>query len=132
MHFVAERVLPAYVLALGQALDDAIDRLPGGSLRTALSRLRRRLGQRRTPLRLNALHRLATIGEIEGWIEPEEAIVIRKLAYRVEFYARRSQVSRSDRNWWDRGTVRPRDFDTGRPWSQGAGTTPEGHDRDAV
>lgn len=90
MRFVAERVLPAYLQALEQALDAAVGRLPAGRVRWALLRLRRRLASDGGRLRFGALHRLATIAEVQGWLEPEEAIVIRKLAYRVAFYARRA------------------------------------------
>ena len=94
MHFVAERVLPAYLQALEQALDTAVGRLPAGRVRWALLRLRRRLSTDGGRFRFGALHRLATIAEIQGWLEPEEAIIIRKLAYRVAFYARRAAEAR--------------------------------------
>ena len=91
MQFVAERILPAYVRALEEALDATLERLPAGRLRAAVLRLRRRLTRDETSHRFGALHRLATLGEIQGWIAPEEAIVIRKLAYRVAFYSRRAE-----------------------------------------
>lgn len=84
MRFVAERILPAYLAALDAALLEAASRLPGGPWRHALLRLRtraaRRSGARR---RLAALQRLALVGEAQGWLSPDEAIVLRKLAYRV-------------------------------------------------
>jgi len=89
MRFVAERILPVYLNALERALDDAVARLPEGSLRGALLRLRRRATRDVTWARCESLHRLAIIGEAQGWLATEEAIVIRKLAYRVGFLTRR-------------------------------------------
>ncbi len=121
MRFVAERVLPAYLRALEDALDTAIRRLPVGHLRTILTRLRRRLGHHRTPFRLGALERLAIIGEIEGWLEPEEAIIIRKLAYRVAFFVRRAEEARDERRAKrdenEESTHRPRDREIVGPWA---------------
>jgi hypothetical protein len=89
MRFVAERILPAYLSALEQALDDAVSRLPEGTLRASLLRLRRRASRDEAQFRFQALHRLAILGEAQGWLAAEEVIVIRKLAYRVAFLARR-------------------------------------------
>lgn len=83
MRFVAERILPAYVAALDQALADAAARLPMGRWRRALLRLRRRAGRGSARERLASLQRLALVGEAQGWLSVEEAIVLRKLAYRV-------------------------------------------------
>ena len=107
MRFVAERVLPAYLQALEQALDAAVGRLPAGRVRWALLRLRRRLDTDGGRLRFGALHRLATIAEIHGWLEPEEAIVIQKLAYRVAFYVARAEGVGKGDGPWDRETVGP-------------------------
>jgi hypothetical protein len=95
MKFVAEALLPGYLASLEAALDDAFDRLPPGSTRETLARLRRRLQKPETAPRFESLHRLATLGEAQGWLSPREAITIRKLAYRCAFYLRRSVESRS-------------------------------------
>jgi hypothetical protein len=42
-------------------------------------------------VRLDALHRLAVVAEDEGWLDAGEAIVLRKLAFRVAFYLRRRE-----------------------------------------
>lgn len=91
MLLVAERAFPTYVAALEQSLDQAVDRLPAGRLRTALIRLRHRLGHDQGHFRFGTLHRLAAIAEAQGWLCPEEAIVIEKLARRVAFYADRTE-----------------------------------------
>jgi hypothetical protein len=83
MRFVAERLLPAYIAALDAALLDAAARLPRGPWRRALLRLRTRAGRNGTRERLAALQRLALVGEANGWLSPDEAIILRKLAYRV-------------------------------------------------
>ena len=44
-------------------------------------------------VRLDALHRLAVVAEDEGWLDAGEAIVLRKLAFRVAFYLRRRQAT---------------------------------------
>lgn len=90
MRFVAERILPAYVLALDQALAEAASRLPAGRWRKALLRLRRRAGQPSARARLESLQRLALVGESQGWLTVEDAIVLRKLAYRVALLEERS------------------------------------------
>ena len=95
MQFVAERILPAYLDALDRALEDAVARLPEGTLRATLMRLRRRGGREGAWDRFGALHRLAILGEAQGWLRPEEAIVIRKLAYRVAFLTMRAGGSQS-------------------------------------
>ena len=105
MFFVAERVLPSYVAALERSLDEAVDHLPAGRLRIALIRLRRRLGRDRAHFRFGALSRLATIAEAHGWLRPEEAIVIEKLAYRVAFYARRAGQEGDERREARDGSV---------------------------
>ena len=93
MQFVAERILPAYLDALDRALEDALARLPEGALRATLMRLRRRGGREGAWDRFGALHRLAILGEAQGWLRAEEAIVIRKLAYRVAFLTMRAGSS---------------------------------------
>jgi hypothetical protein len=96
MPCVAERILPVYVAALERTLDEAIARLPAGPLRVALLRLRRRLRSDAAGLRLGALHRLAILGEAQGWLRDEEMIVIRRLAYRVEFLLGRLDSERRE------------------------------------
>ncbi len=90
MHFVAEAILPSYLEALQRVLDDAMERLPPGGPRRILARLRRRLRKPATALRFESLHRLVTLGEAQGWLTTDEAITIRKLAYRCSFYLRRA------------------------------------------
>lgn len=91
MQFVAEAILPTYLEALQRALDNAVERLPMGAPRRILTRLRRRLGKPHTAPRFESLHRLATLGEAQGWLSIDEAITIRKLAYRCAFYLRRAE-----------------------------------------
>jgi hypothetical protein len=95
MQFVAEAILPSYLEALQKAIEDAIGRLPPGSPRRILARLRRRLKKPATAPRFESLHRLATMGEAQGWLTTDEAITISKLAYRCSFYLRRSAESDS-------------------------------------
>jgi len=90
MSTVAERILPAYRSALDQALLDAARQLPPGRWRRALLRLRRRTGHGTGRARLAALQRLALVGEAEGWLDTEEAIVLRKLAYKVAILEERA------------------------------------------
>jgi len=52
-------------------------------------RLTRAPRSRSAPVRLDALHRLAVVAEDQGWLDAGEAIVLRKLAFRVAFYLRR-------------------------------------------
>ena len=56
------------------------------SLQLGLARAPRYGGAR---VRVEALHRLAVVAEDEGWLDAGEAIVLRKLAFRVAFYLRR-------------------------------------------
>lgn len=91
MQFVAEAILPTYLEALQRALDDAVARLPQGSPRRILTRLRRKLAKPASAPRFETLHRLATMGEAQGWLTTDEAITIRKLAYRCAFYLRRAE-----------------------------------------
>jgi hypothetical protein len=90
MTIVAERLLPAYRSALDQALVDAAEQLPQGRWRKALLRLRRRTGAEGARKRLAALERLAQLAESRGWLCAGEAIVLRKLAYRVAVLEERS------------------------------------------
>jgi hypothetical protein len=83
MTIVAERLLPAYRSALDQALVDAAEQLPEGPWRKALLQLRRRTGSEGARDRLASLERLAQLAEARGWLGAGEAIVLRKLAYRV-------------------------------------------------
>lgn len=83
MTIVAERVLPAYRAALDQALLDAARQLPEGRWRRALLQLRRRTGSASAQERLAALGRLTLLAEAQGWLGVGEAIVLRKLAYKV-------------------------------------------------
>lgn len=93
MRFVAEAILPTYLEALEKALEGALERLPPGATRRIIARLRRRLRKPATAPRFDSLHRLATMGEDQGWLSTDEAITIRKLAYRCAFYLRRSSES---------------------------------------
>jgi hypothetical protein len=95
MQFVAEAILPSYLEALQKAIEDAISKLPPGGPRRILARLRRRLKKPATATRFESLHRLATMGEAQGWLTTDDAITIRKLAYRCAFYLRRSSSSES-------------------------------------
>lgn len=92
MQFVAEAILPTYLEALQRALDNAVERLPRGAPRRILTRLRRRLSKPNAAPRFESLHRLATLGEAQGWLTAHEAITIRKLAYRCSFYLRRIEA----------------------------------------
>ena len=49
---------------------------------------------RETRIRVDALHRLAVVAEDQGWLDTGEAIVLRKLAFRVAFYLRRRESTR--------------------------------------
>lgn len=90
MSIVAERVLPAYRAALDRALVDAAARLPEGRWRRALLQLRRRPGGR-ARARLATLERLALLAEAQGWLGAGEAIVLRKLAFKVAVLEEREQ-----------------------------------------
>jgi hypothetical protein len=83
MRFVADRILPSYVAALDRALEDAARHLPHGRWRQVLLRLRHRSRRDSARSRLATLQRLAQIGEAQGWLSVDEAIVLRRLAYRV-------------------------------------------------
>lgn len=96
MQFVAEAILPTYLEALQRALDNAVQRLPHGTPRRMLTRLRRRLTKPDTAPRFESLHRLASLGEAQGWLSTHEAITIRKLAYRCSFYLRRIDGANPD------------------------------------
>jgi uncharacterized protein len=91
MSYVAERMLPAYRSALDQALLDAAQQLPAGRWRRALLQLRRRTGGDTARTRLASLERLALLAETRGWIDAGEAIVLRKLAYRVALLEERAE-----------------------------------------
>ena len=94
MSHVADRMLPAYRSALDQALLDAARQLPPGRWRRALLRLRRRAGSERARARLASLERLALLAETRGWISAGEAIVLRKLAFRVAILEERAATTR--------------------------------------
>lgn len=91
MSIVAERVLPAYRAALDRALVDAAARLPEGRWRRALLQLRRHPGGGRARARLATLERLALLAEAQGWLGAGEAIVLRKLAFKVAVLEEREQ-----------------------------------------
>lgn len=44
-------------------------------------------------LRVRSLHRLAILGEARGWLDAGEAIVLRRLAFRLSFYLKRELVT---------------------------------------
>jgi hypothetical protein len=90
MRFVRDRVLPCYVADLEASLRAILPKLPARRYR----RLVRFLARPLEPRRLNALHGFANLAEAEGWLDPAEAITIRKLAYRVSFYLRRAERER--------------------------------------
>ena len=87
MRFVWDWVLPRYVAELEASLRTILPRLPTRRHRRLVRLLARPLESRR----LNALHGFANLAEAEGWLDPGEAITIRKLAYRVSFYLRRAE-----------------------------------------
>jgi hypothetical protein len=91
MRFVLDWVLPHYVANLETSLRAILPRLPARRHR----RLTQLLAQPLEARRLNALHGFANLAEAEGWLDPAEAITIRKLAYRVSFYLRRAEQDRS-------------------------------------
>lgn len=91
MRFVAQAILPTYLEALEDALDRVVARLPAGRGRRLLLRLRNRLRGAGSGPPYQSLHRLAMIGEAQGWLSPDESITIRKLAYRCAFYLRRAE-----------------------------------------
>ena len=88
---VAERLIPAYTRELQAAVAQAVATLPQGPERAALLRLRRRIGSWRHAERFETLRRLALLGEVEGWLPPEQGMVIRRLAHRVAFCFRRKE-----------------------------------------
>lgn len=90
MRFVRDRVVPSYVADLEASLRAILPKLPARRYR----RLVRLLARPLEPRRLNALHGFANLAEAEGWLDPGEAITIRKLAYRVSFYLRRAERER--------------------------------------
>lgn len=90
MNLVAERILPAYQSALVHALEDAARKMPDPKWRRVLLRLTRRSGTEGARERLTSLERVALLAESRGWIGAGEAIVLRKLAYRVAVLEERS------------------------------------------
>jgi len=101
-----EDALRAHLEALTTELGRLADRLarPGAPkaaesdqiasrLASLQSRLTRAPGSRGGRVRLDALHRLAVVAEDEGWLDAGEAIVLRKLAFRVAFYLRRHEAT---------------------------------------
>jgi hypothetical protein len=93
MRFVARAVLPTYLAALQDALEEVVRRLPTGRTRRLLAGLRQKLGSGAgsSLRRMRSLHRLAMMGEAQGWLTADESITIRKLAYRCAFYLRRAE-----------------------------------------
>lgn len=94
-----EEALRAYVEALTGELDRLVRHLARTENDPARNRLAARLARmgdrlRRgagsaPPVRVDALHRLAIVAEDRGWLDAGEAILLRKLAFRVAFYLRR-------------------------------------------
>lgn len=109
MWFGQDDALRAHLEALTTELGRLADRLarPGApqaadgyqiagqlaSLQSRLTRTPRGREGREGRVRLDALHRLAVVAEDEGWLDAGEAIVLRKLAFRVAFYLRRRQAT---------------------------------------
>lgn len=93
MTLVAERILPAYQSALNSALLEAAGKMPEGPWRKALLQLQRRSGSEDARERLASLERLALLAESRGWIDSAEAIVLRKLAFRVAVLEERSNTT---------------------------------------
>ncbi len=87
MEFVTRWVLPRQVARLEHELARVLPRVPPPSQQGLAASVRPPL----EPQRLDALHAFADLAEMEGWLDPGEAITIRKLAYRVAFYLRRAQ-----------------------------------------
>jgi len=92
----------AYVEALTNELDRLVALLRDGRRRrgeaggrffaSRLSSIRSTIDLERpasTRRRIRALHELAMVAEDQGWLDPSEVIVLRKLAFRVGFYLRR-------------------------------------------
>jgi len=94
-----EEALRAYVEALTGELDRLARHLARDENEPARNRLATRLATMRDrlrggaksgpPVRVDALHRLAIVAEDRGWLDAGEAILLRKLAFRVAFYLRR-------------------------------------------
>jgi hypothetical protein len=105
-----EEALHAYVEALTGELDRLATRLarrPTHGLARALRSVQNALHAERPAAsrhRIQALHRLAMVAEDQGWLDPGEVLVVRKLAYRIAFYLRRQTVPR------ERGPVHPPDL----------------------
>ncbi len=93
MNMVAERILPAYQSALINALEDAAAKMPDPKWRKVLLQLTRRSRSDDARERLASLERVAILAETRGWIGPAEAIVLRKLAFRVAVLEERSRRS---------------------------------------
>lgn len=100
-----DEALRSHIVALTAELDRLAERLgkrarpqeerrAGRSLEACKSLLEWSPRAAATRSRLEALHRLAMVAEDEGWLEAGEAIVLRKLAFRVAFYLRRESGHR--------------------------------------
>ncbi len=102
-----EEALRSHLEALAAELSRLADRLAGSGTPATTgdaeitsrsdsrkSRLTRATGVRGTRVRVDALHRLAVVAEDQGWLDTGEAIVLRKLAFRVAFYLRRRESTR--------------------------------------
>ncbi len=106
MWYGVELALREYVAALIDELDRLAQQLDRAGrdtgrrgLAARLARVRDRLrrdGGSAPPARVDALHRLAVVAEDRGWLEAGEAILLRKLAFRVAFYLRRERTQSSD------------------------------------
>jgi hypothetical protein len=102
-----DEALKSHLEALAAEIGRLADRLAGSgvpptstceqvaarlaSLESRLTRASRARGAR---VRVDALHRLAVVAEDEGWLDSGEAIMLRRLAFRVAFYLRRRESTR--------------------------------------
>jgi len=106
----SDAALRAYMEALSGELDRLAARLAPGRSRDAARRLRTVRGAldperpATTRRQIRALHRLAMVAEDQGWLTPDEVLVVRKLAYRIAFYLRRRREAGRD------GPVHPPDL----------------------
>lgn len=102
-----DEALKSHLEALAAELGRLADRLAGSGtpptsdgeqiaarLASLESRLTREPRSRGARVRVDALHRLAVVAEDEGWLDAGEAIMLRRLAFRVAFYLRRRDSTR--------------------------------------
>jgi len=89
-----DEALKSHLEALAAELGRLADRLAGSGApptpdgEQIAARLAS-LDSRGARVRVDALHRLAVVAEDEGWLDAGEAIMLRRLAFRVAFYLRR-------------------------------------------